>query len=350
MTSAAPPSTLDPAAPDPAALFQAAPAAMAALDAAGRVIALNDAAGALIGALVPPCDWPAEAALTPDDSAARAAGPPAQAARSGRCVAGARYLLRGAPVRMTLSAGAQGYIALLAPEAQADAPARLRDLETLARVASGVAHDVNNLLSVVIGALELAAPRADADARARRSVETALAAARTGGELIAKLLGPARAGAQSADLAALLEELSRLGAASVGPAIRFRVAAPGFSARVQGERARLLTALLNLVVNARDAILSSGQGRHVAVTARRCDNRVEIAVSDDGPGMSAEVFARALDPFFSTKTGARRSGLGLTLAHDAARRCGGDLQIASEPGGGVTVRMTLPLLDLAPAP
>jgi CheY-like chemotaxis protein/anti-sigma regulatory factor (Ser/Thr protein kinase) len=146
-------------------------------------------------------------------------------------------------------------------------------------------------------------------------------------------------------VAELFAEVAPLAENAVDPSIRLLYAPPQEGACVRCDRAQIVTAALNLIANARDAIVSERGSGVIRISARDSPERadcLEVVVSDDGPGMSAEVRARALDPFFTTKGAARGTGLGLSMVYGALRRCGGDLRIDSAPGAGATVRMLLP--------
>jgi PAS domain S-box-containing protein len=230
---------------------------------------------------------------------------------------------------------------------------RAERLDALGKLTGGVAHDFNNLLSTIMGAVQLAQRRAGDDPRIARHLDAALRATRTGADLVDRLLGFAKRGAatvETVSVETLFAELAPLAENAVGPSMRLSFTPPPPGAAVRCDRAQIVTALLNLVANARDAIDGAERRGAITITATlsaELPGHHEIAVSDDGPGMAPEVRARALDPFFTTKGAARGTGLGLSMVYGAARRCGGDLRIDSTPGAGATVRLLLP--SAAPA-
>jgi len=338
-----------------------------ALDSLGRIEIANEAARDMLGlqrGAVGPEPWPEDARLDGHDARAD----PVAAALAGARLRGAAYLLervgQGAPLQVRVNAAPAaaplGVVMTIedvteANEARARAD-RADRLDALGKLTGGVAHDFNNLLSTILGALQLAQRRAGDASPIGRHLDAALRATRTGAALVERLLGFATRGDAAPDdvaVADILAEIMPLAGNIAPPSVRL-VTAPvqeGLAARC--DRAQIVTAALNLIVNARDAILS-GRGRGVvAVTAAPSSDRpgfVEIAVTDDGPGMSAEVRARALDPFFTTKGAARGAGLGLSMVYGAVRRCGGALLIDSAPGSGTSVRLILPRAAAAPAP
>lgn len=339
-----------------------------ALDSLGRIEIANEAARDMLGlrrGAAGPEPWPADARLDAHDRRAD----PVAAALAGARLRGAAYALervgQGAPLQVRVNAAPAaaplGVVMTIedvteANEARARAD-RADRLDALGKLTGGVAHDFNNLLSTILGALQLAQRRVGDASPISRHLDAALRATRTGAALVERLLGFATRGEAAPDdvaVADILAEIMPLAGNIAPPSVRL-VTAPvqeGLAARC--DRAQIVTAALNLIVNARDAILS-GRGRGVvAVTAAPSADRpgfVEIAVTDDGPGMSAEVRARALDPFFTTKGAARGAGLGLSMVYGAARRCGGALLIDSAPGSGTSVRLLLPrAAAVAPAP
>ena len=190
-------------------------------------------------------------------------------------------------------------------------------LDALGKLTGGVAHDFNNLLSTIMGAVQLAERRSGSDPRIARHLETALRATRTGAELVERLLGFAKRGSARIDtvpVGDLIDEVKSLAANIVGPSITVAYAVPENPLSVRCDRAQIVTALLNLVANARDAIEAAQRQGQIKIMVRPNGERAdmaEIAVCDNGTGMTDEVRARALDPFFTTKGAARGTGLGL---------------------------------------
>jgi PAS domain S-box-containing protein len=234
---------------------------------------------------------------------------------------------------------------------------RSQRLESVGQLTGGIAHDFNNLLAVVIGNLDLLQERVEADKEAVELIEAALKASLRGAELTNQLLAFARR--QSLD-AKLLDINERV------------VATMGLLRRTLGERVEIATtlfadlwpayadptqfesALINLAINARDAMPDGGRltietsnaslderyaGENMEVTP---GEYVALAVTDTGTGMAPEVLARVFEPFFTTKPTGKGTGLGLSMVYGFARQSHGHVKIYSELGHGTTVRLYLP--------
>jgi signal transduction histidine kinase/CheY-like chemotaxis protein len=220
-------------------------------------------------------------------------------------------------------------------------------MEAIGQLTGGIAHDFNNLLTAVIGNLDMIRTRAAGNDRLQRMADNALEAARKGAKLSSQLLAFSRSQRMDigpVDLEQLLGGMNGLLAQSVGPSIRVDVRVEEDARFVVSDANQLELALLNLAVNARDAMPEGGT---LAIKARQVmDSRrlphVELAVSDTGTGMTEEVRARAIEPFYTTKPTGQGTGLGLSQVYAVARESGGSLTIDSEPGRGTTVRMMLP--------
>ena len=225
-------------------------------------------------------------------------------------------------------------------------------MEAVGRLTGGVAHDFNNLLTVVIGALDMILKSPDDAARRQKMGEAALAAARRGERLTHQLLAFSRRQAlrpETCDLNALIRESEPLLRRGVGEAIDFRMRLKRGGAFARVDAAQFEAALLNLVVNARDAMGEQGQLR---ISTETCDlpggpvdaPHVCVTVKDSGEGMSDEVRNRVFEPFFTTKAVGKGTGLGLSQVYGFARQSGGDVRIQSAPGKGTQVRLYLPSL------
>ena len=221
-------------------------------------------------------------------------------------------------------------------------------MEAIGQLTGGIAHDFNNLLTAVIGNLDMIRTRAAGNDRLQRMADNALEAARKGAKLSSQLLAFSRSQRMNVgpvDLAQLLGGMSGLLAQSVGPSVRVDARVDEDARFVVSDANQLELALLNLAVNARDAMPEGGtltiKARHVEDTERRLPH-VELAVSDTGTGMTEEVRARAIEPFYTTKPTGQGTGLGLSQVYAVARESGGSLHIDSEPERGTTVRMMLP--------
>ena len=256
----------------------------------------------------------------------------------------------------------------LAEKAKAEADLmHAQRMEAVGRLTGGVAHDFNNLLTVVIGALDMMLRSPDDAARRKKLGEAALAAARRGEGLTHQLLAFSRRQAlrpQAVDLNALVQQSEPLLRRAVGEAIDLRLRLRRAGARVHVDAAQFEAALLNLLVNARDAIVarsgrgSTGRGR-ITVQTRHCrvqagevldlkvGDYVCVTVSDNGAGMDEATLARVFEPFFTTKSVGKGTGLGLSQVYGFARQSGGAASVTSVLGRGTEIRLYLPPLDPA---
>jgi signal transduction histidine kinase len=220
-------------------------------------------------------------------------------------------------------------------------------MEAVGRLAGGISHDFNHVLSVIVGyAGQRHRSHVDIDllSRALEGVETA---ARRGAAICRKLLGFSRqdvAHAETFELADALRELAPMLGQLLGPSIRLDMAIDDAPMPLHIDRGQLDLTLLNIAANARDAIGDRGTLR---VGASRRGTRVEIAVADDGAGMDAAVRARIFEPFFTTKPAEQGTGLGLSMAHDMIVAAGGSIHVESAPGRGTRVVVRLPAVDTA---
>ncbi len=344
--------------------FETVSSGLVALDEEGRIELANEAARRMLGLARdarPGERWPAAARFRSAEGGDAADVDPIDALMGGERLRGAEYLLslgEGREVRVRVNgepAPGQGPIGAVMTLEDVTEQHRARilgdraeRLDALGKLTGGVAHDFNNLLSTIMGAVQLAQRRAGDDPRIARHLDAALRATRTGADLVDRLLGFAKRGAATVEpvtVAALFAELAPLAENAVGPTVGLRFTPPPPDATVRCDRAQIVTALLNLVANARDAIAGdrgAGIVRIAGGPSAELPDHHEIVVIDDGPGMAPEVRARALDPFFTTKGAARGTGLGLSMVYGAVRRCGGDLRIESAPGAGAAVRLLLP--------
>jgi CheY-like chemotaxis protein len=225
-------------------------------------------------------------------------------------------------------------------------------MEAVGQLTGGIAHDFNNLLTAVIGNLDMIRTRVQENERVRRMVDNALEASRRGAKLASQLLAFSRSQRMSVgpvDLQQLFSGISGLIAQSVGPSIEVRMELDPDARRVMSDANQLELALLNLAVNARDAMPGGGK---LIISARRANvvdrqlpkgDYVQLCVTDTGVGMSEEVRVRAIEPFFTTKPVGQGTGLGLSQVYAVARESGGSFDIDSEIHQGTTVRLTLRL-------
>ena len=225
-------------------------------------------------------------------------------------------------------------------------------LETLGQLTGGVAHDFNNLLTPVIGNLDLLRRRLQADGNAQRLIDASLQAASRAATLVQRLLAFARRQdltVRSVNVGALLDGMSDLIRRSLDPAIEVRIShSPDLPpARVDPNQLEL--AVLNLAINARDAMPRGGKLTIEAEGASTEGNGtlvagdyVRITVRDTGTGMDQQTLARSVEPFFSTKGIGKGTGLGLSMVHGLAAQLGGVLSLTSKPGEGTTAEIWLP--------
>jgi signal transduction histidine kinase len=235
-------------------------------------------------------------------------------------------------------------------------------MEAIGEMTGGVAHDFNNMLSVIIGSLDRVLARPIDDEKMRSRLELALQAARSCADLTKRLLGFARRQALDPKRLDLSEELTRLREMVfrlVGRQINVELSAAQKLWPVFVDGSQLEAAIINLVINARDAMPTGGQLRISARNRLRGDaalaeiglkrgDYVELAVADTGTGMPPEVRARAFEPFFTTKEAGKGTGLGLSTIYGFIQQSGGTVTIQSELGDGTTVSLFLP--KAAPQP
>jgi len=233
-------------------------------------------------------------------------------------------------------------------------------LESVGQLTGGIAHDFNNLLTVIQGNLQVLEdlPGVAGDAVAPQLVGAAMRASRRGAELTAKLLAFSRRQVLQpthVDLAALLESLADMLRRTLDQRIRITVQVPTGCPPCLADPGQLESALLNIAINARDAMPEGGElgfcaercaSLPAAVLAELPDTRpqayVRIAVSDNGAGMPEVVKERAFEPFFTTKEAGRGTGLGLSTVYGFAKQSKGAVMLDSDLGRGTTVSLLLP--------
>ncbi|MBJ6977792.1 MULTISPECIES: ATP-binding protein [unclassified Luteimonas] len=226
-------------------------------------------------------------------------------------------------------------------------------LDAIGQLTGGVAHDFNNLLTVMSGSLQLLETEVASDS-GRELLASALRTVGRGAELTAKLLAFARRQRllpREVDVPALLHDVERVLRSTLGDAVRLRLEVEDGVSSACIDAGQLEAALLNLVLNARDALPQGGEivlgaGEESVKRPRPglpAGRYLRLSVRDTGRGMPADVLARAMEPFFTTKGRERGSGLGLSMVHGFARQSGGDLEIDSSPGVGTEARLYLPL-------
>ncbi|WEF34923.1 response regulator [Pseudoduganella chitinolytica] len=223
-------------------------------------------------------------------------------------------------------------------------------MESLGRLTGGVAHDFNNLLNVVQGTMELILMMSN-DEAVRARARTAKAACERGAKLTAQLLAFARN--QALDLTplrvdALFDAVLAMARPLLGKSIALQACVADDVDCVVADASQMEMALLNLAINARDAMPDGGRIAFDASRAapppelRAQGEFVRIAVTDNGSGMSPEVAARVFEPFFTTKGVGKGTGLGLSQVYGMAHQSGGTAQVTSQPGAGTTIAIWLP--------
>jgi signal transduction histidine kinase len=247
-------------------------------------------------------------------------------------------------------------------ERSRDELARAQRMEAIGQITGGIAHDFNNLLTIVIGNLAFAIEHvADKDPPLHGYLSVAMRGAQRGARITAQLLATARRqrlAPEPLDLAAAMLGMRDLLSTALGSAFTLDIEIPARLANAIADAAQLEVAILNLIVNCRDAFAATGTvtitAREVALSTQDAARRgiepgryVVLAVADDGPGMPAEVAARAFEPFFTTKGMATSSGLGLSQVYGFARQSGGTCVIDSTLGKGTTVSIYLPAIGAA---
>jgi PAS domain S-box-containing protein len=227
-------------------------------------------------------------------------------------------------------------------------------IEAIGQLTGGVAHDFNNLLAVVVGNLDLLRRKLPDDPKMMRLVESALEGAQRGASLTQRLLAFARRQdlrPEAVDVPQLVRGMTDMLQRSLGPMVRVETRFPLDLPPVHADAHQLELALLNLAVNARDAMPEGGK-LEVSASADYLAERnvaglatgpyVRLSLTDHGEGMDAATLARATEPFFTTKGLGRGTGLGLSMVHGLAEQSGGKLLIRSHPGLGTTVDLYLP--------
>ena len=227
-------------------------------------------------------------------------------------------------------------------------------LEAVGQLTGGIAHDFNNLLTVVIGNLVLASGRAGDNSNILPLLQSALRAAERGVALIQRLLAFARKqrlDPRSVDLGALIAGIEELLQRTVGPAIRLEITTDAGLAPAHVDANQVELAILNLGINARDAMPAGGTLR-ISLHNRRADigspselppgDYVLVSITDTGTGMDEATLAQAFDPFFTTKEIGSGSGLGLPMVQGFAGQSGGAVRMRSKLGEGTTVELWLP--------
>jgi two-component system CheB/CheR fusion protein len=240
---------------------------------------------------------------------------------------------------------------------------RSQKMEAVGQLTGGIAHDFNNILTVMLGNLELLRMRlSDGDHQAVELIDETLRATKHGQDLTGDLLAFSRRrqlNPQPVAINPLVDNVVRLLTRTLGASIRITTASSRDAGVAMVDPAALEAAILNIALNARDAMPEGGAltirtSRADITQAPRTDDDLPIgqyamlAIQDTGTGMPPEVVQRVFEPFFTPKTGGAGSGLGLSMVYGFAKQSGGAIHIASEVGRGTTVILYLPLTKSEP--
>jgi len=250
-----------------------------------------------------------------------------------------------------------------AREAAEDKVRQMQKMEAIGQITGGVAHDFNNMLAVILSALQLAKRRMERGQEgAEQFIESAIDGARRAASLTSRLLAFARRQPLSPnvlDINRVLGDMSDMLSRALGEQVEMETVLAGGLWRVNADRHELEQALLNICVNARDAMEGDGKltiesantfldedyaAANLDVTSGQY---VMVAITDTGAGMSPAVKAQAFEPFFTTKRIGKGTGLGLSHVHGFLKQSGGHVAIYSEIGVGTTVKLYLPRTNLA---
>lgn len=238
-------------------------------------------------------------------------------------------------------------------------------MEAIGRLTGGVAHDFNNLLTVILGNLQFLKKRVEGDERAQILIDKIAKAASSGGDLNNRLLSFSREQALERELivvSELLEEMKEFLTRLLGETIRLSLDVTDRESAVLTDRTQLQNAILNICVNARDAMLQGGELLITTTTVRRPRQQitgedsaeeadyVEISLTDNGSGIPAEIQKQIFEPFFTTKEKERGTGLGLSTVYGFIRQSGGNITVHSREGEWTRFRIFLPLADTVTVP
>jgi PAS domain S-box-containing protein len=224
-------------------------------------------------------------------------------------------------------------------------------MEAIGQLTGGVAHDFNNILSAISGSLEIAMRRIDAGEDPRQFLQNAMHGANRGATLTQRLLSFARK--QELELAPMdligsIRDTAGLLERTIGPNVTLETRFPMRLPHVMADRGQFELALLNLIVNARDAMPGGGSivvAIDLPPLAGEGDKFVRLRVIDEGEGMDEQTLSRVTEPFFTTKGIGKGTGLGLSMVQGMAEQCGGRFVISSQPGVGTTAEIWLQVAE-----
>jgi signal transduction histidine kinase/CheY-like chemotaxis protein len=233
-------------------------------------------------------------------------------------------------------------------------------LESMGQLTGGVAHDFNNLLTPIVGSLDILQRRGFGSDRERRLIDGAIQSAERARTLVQRLLAFARRQplqATAIDIGALVHNLAGLLTSTCGPRIWLAIDIQPDLPSARADANQIEMALLNLAVNARDAMLDGGKltisatEDHVSgdqIAGLEAGDYIHLRVTDTGIGMDPKTQTKAIEPFFTTKGVGQGTGLGLSMVHGLTAQLGGSLTIESAPGAGTTIHLWLPVTLGAP--
>ena len=243
---------------------------------------------------------------------------------------------------------------------------RSQKMEAVGQLTGGIAHDFNNILAVILGNVDLLKRMLPPDPLTTELVDAVLRAALHGKDLTGHLLAFSRRrllNPQPVDVSALLADIVRLMGRTLGATIRVTADSSGDAGVALVDPAALEAAVLNVALNARDAMPEGGSLTIRTTTVEIAEPQasreelkpgayVVLSLEDTGSGMTPDVASRVFEPFFTTKAGGRGTGLGLSMVYGFAKQSGGTVTIVTAPGRGTTVKILLPLTsrESLPAP
>lgn len=226
-------------------------------------------------------------------------------------------------------------------------------LAAMGQMLAGVAHELNNPLTAILGVSDLLRERAVDDSM-RRQADLVRQQARRAADIVQSLLAFSRRstpGRSPVKIADLVERALHLhGSALTKNRITIEFHPAKDLPAVEGDASLLLQVLLNLMINSQQAITAVRDHGSIQVNALRLDDNLVLTVSDDGPGIPPEIIGRIFDPFFTTKRPGGGAGLGLTIAMAIVREHGGTIEAESIPGRGASIKVTLPVVRFGVAP
>jgi two-component system, cell cycle sensor histidine kinase and response regulator CckA len=220
-----------------------------------------------------------------------------------------------------------------------------RKMEAIGQLAGGVAHDFNNLLTVICGYGDLMLRLPGLNETGREFAQEILEAAKRASQLTRQLLAFGRRQTlqmRTLNLNTVVSDLEKMLGRLIGEDVELRTAYTADLGLVKADPGQIEQVIMNLVVNARDAMPAGGR---LTIETANAGAQVMLAVSDTGTGMDSETAARVFEPFFTTKEVGKGTGLGLAMAYGIVKQSGGDIRVESEPGRGATFRIFLPRLD-----